>query len=871
MRYRLFLCDEFIVLTNKLYYDLSPHKKQEGYAKTTSLFAMSLTRNIKHNILLLILLFSFSFCSCSDTISALKAIRDGETLVSKAKTFALGFFSPGKSNSRYVGIWFNNVKQQTVAWVANRDTPINDTSGVLSIDPRGNLVLHHNYSTSAIWSTDVLATQSNSSNVIAQLSDLGNLVLILNNSKTVIWQSFDHPTDTLIPYLRIGFDRRANQSWILQSWKTDDDPGKGSYTLEFTTVGKPQLFFYHENLPLWRGGSWNGDLFMGVPNMKRDLFTFNVSFVEDDYHVALSFNPLNKSLITWVVVQQSGFFNVFTWDNQKNQWNRYWSVPINQCDNYGTCGSNGNCDSLNFEGFRCTCLPGFEPKFPHDWYENRDGSGGCVRKQGVSICRNGEGFVKLEGLKVPDTSVAIATEGLSSVECEQECLRNCSCTAYAVLDVRNGGSGCLAWHGNLMDTQKLSDQGQDLFVRVDAVELANFNKKTNGVLGTNRMVAIIIASVLATVILIFGVYYLWKRKCKDKLMQHLNEVSHAEGSDVQSNTHPNLPFFSLKMIMTATSNFGHESKLGQGGFGSVYKGCLADGREIAVKRLSEHSGQGTEEFKNEVTLLVKLQHRNLVRLLGCCFEKEERMLVYEYLPNKSLDFFIFDKNQRSSLTWDKRFEIILGIARGVLYLHQDSRLKIIHRDLKASNILLDAAMNPKISDFGMARMFGEDQIQARTKRVVGTYGYMSPEYAMQGRYSTKSDVFSFGVILLEIIAGKRNTDCCLESASPNLIGYVWILWTERKALDIVDSTLCQSYPHDLVLRCIQIGLLCVQENAIDRPSMLKVVFMLGNETPLSPPKKPAFLLNGSQDLPEPSTSGGGSSINEVTDTTMSPR
>ncbi|KAJ1375462.1 Tyrosine-protein kinase, catalytic domain [Sesbania bispinosa] len=572
----------------------------------------------------------FSFCSCSDTLFADKVITDGELLVSKAKTFALGFFSPGKSTSRYVGIWYNNLAEQTVVWVANRDSPINDTSGVLSINPDGNLVLHHNYSTFPIWSTNVSASQSNSTNVIAQLSDIGNLVLILNNTKKVIWQSFDHPTDTLLPYLKMGFDRRTNQSWFLQSWKTDDDPGIGSFTLKFSSGGKPQMFMYNKNLPWWRGGHWNGELFVGVPNMKRDMATFNVSFVEDDDYVAVSYNMFDKSIIPRIVVQQSGFFQIFTWDNQKGQWNRYWSEPTNQCDNYGSCGSNSNCDPLNFEDFKCTCLPGFEPKFPRDWYENRDGSGGCVRKKGASVCGNGEGFVRVEGLKVPDISVAIVKSGLNLEECEKECLRNCSCTAYSVADVRNGGSGCLAWHGNLMDTQKLSDQGQDLFVRVDAVELANYYRKSKGVLAKKRMVAVLVASLLAIVILL-----------SYKMMQKLNKDSPREENDVQSNTHPNLPFFNFKTIMAATRNFSHENKLGQGGFGSVYKGCLVNGQEIAVKRLSKDSGQGTEEFKNEVTLLVKLQHRNLVRLLGCCFEKEERMLVYEYLPNKSLDFFIF--------------------------------------------------------------------------------------------------------------------------------------------------------------------------------------------------------------------------------------
>ena len=427
----------------------------------------------------LTLLLSISFGSCSDTMSTDKALKDGELLVSKDKTFALGFFSPGKSTFRYVGIWYNNLPEQTVVWVANRNSPINDTSGVLSINPDGNLVLHHNYSTIPIWSTNVSVTPSNTNNVIAQLSDIANLVLIQNSTKTVIWQSFDHPTDTLIQHLRLGFDRRTNQSWSIQSWKTDDDPAPGAFTVKFSTTGKPQLFLYNKNIPWWRGGSWNGELFMGIPNMKRDMLTFNVSYVEDDNHAALSYSMYDKSIISRIVVQQSGFFQTFTWDYQKTQWNRYWSEPTDQCDNNGTCGSNSNCDPLNYEDFQCTCLPGFEPKFPNNWYENRDGSGGCVRKKGASVCENGEGFVKIEGLKVPDTSVAIVKEGLSSEECEKECLRNCSCTAYAVADVRNGGSGCMAWHGDLMDIEKLSDQGQNLFLHVDAVELGRYSLPHN--------------------------------------------------------------------------------------------------------------------------------------------------------------------------------------------------------------------------------------------------------------------------------------------------------------------------------------------------------------------------------------------------------
>ncbi|PQQ10298.1 cysteine-rich receptor-like protein kinase 10 [Prunus yedoensis var. nudiflora] len=213
--------------------------------------------------------------------------------------------------------------------------------------------------------------------------------------------------------------------------------------------------------------------------------------------------------------------------------------------------------------------------------------------------------------------------------------------------------------------------------------------------------------------------------------------------------------FDLATIRVSTDDFSEANKLGQGGFGSVYRGRLLNGKDIAVKRLSTNSGQGDLEFKNEVLLVAKLQHRNLVRLLGFCLEGSERLLVYEFVPNASLDHIIFDPTKRAQLDWVRRYKIIVGTARGLLYLHEDSRLRIIHRDLKASNILIDAEMNPKISDFGMARLFVPDQTQGNTSRIVGTYGYMAPEYAFHGHFSVKSDVYSFGVLVLEIVSGQK--------------------------------------------------------------------------------------------------------------------
>nr|CAD1829372.1 unnamed protein product [Ananas comosus var. bracteatus] len=302
----------------------------------------------------------------------------------------------------------------------------------------------------------------------------------------------------------------------------------------------------------------------------------------------------------------------------------------------------------------------------------------------------------------------------------------------------------------------------------------------------------------------------------------------------------------LPTLRAATGNFDEVNKLGEGGFGAVYKGILHDGHEIAVKRLSRSSGQGIEELKNELVLVAKLQHKNLVRLLGVCLEEQEKLLVYEYVPNRSLDTVLFDSEKKQQLDWGKRYRIINGIARALVYLHEDSQLKIIHRDLKASNILLDADMNPKISDFGLARLFGGDQTQAVTNRVVGTFGYMAPEYAMHGHFSIKSDVFSFGVLILEIITSRKNTATLESEHAEDLLTYIWERWINGTILEIVDPSMGRNYSRNEALRCIHIGLLCVQENPADRPNMSTVVVMLSSETvSLQAPYKPAFCIGKS--------------------------
>eukprot|EP00256_Glycine_max_P057993 XP_014625928.1 cysteine-rich receptor-like protein kinase 10 [Glycine max] len=310
------------------------------------------------------------------------------------------------------------------------------------------------------------------------------------------------------------------------------------------------------------------------------------------------------------------------------------------------------------------------------------------------------------------------------------------------------------------------------------------------------------------------------------------------------NTSDETYIFDFQTILEATANFSSTHKIGEGGFGPVYKGKLSNGQEIAIKRLSKSSGQGLIEFKNEAMLIVKLQHTSLVRLLGFCIDREERILVYEYMPNKSLNLYLFDSNKRNMLEWKIRCQIIEGVAQGLVYLHQYSRLKVIHRDLKASNILLDNELNPKISDFGTARIFELAESEEQTNRIVGTYGYMSPEYAMRGVISTKIDVYSFGVLLLEIVSGKKNSD----DYPLNLVVYAWKLWNEGEALNLTDTLLDGSCPPIQVLRYIHIGLLCTQDQAKERPTMVQVVSFLSNEIAELPlPKQPGFCSSESME------------------------
>uniref|UniRef100_A0A803N941 Uncharacterized protein n=1 Tax=Chenopodium quinoa TaxID=63459 RepID=A0A803N941_CHEQI len=384
--------------------------------------------------------------------------------------------------------------------------------------------------------------------------------------------------------------------------------------------------------------------------------------------------------------------------------------------------------------------------------------------------------------------------------------------------------------------------------RLDSTSPASSRTATSSALGassskSHKIIAIVVPIVgsLVLILIIAFICIFARRKKQGKFSGNFDKEEMDTLQALQ---------FSTGAIKVATENFAVENMLGKGGSATVYKGKLTGGQEIAVKRIERHAVLGEEQFKNEILTLAKLHHGNLVRLLGFCLEEDEMLLIYEFVVNKSLDAFLFDSQQR-----------------------------IIHRALKAANVLLDAEFIPKIADFGLAKSFKADQSQAVASKVVGTHGYMPPEYLTQGQVSLKSDVFSFGVLVLEIVSGQKISSFQIGERQENLLAYAWKNWQEGKAWNLVDPALSPAFSAE-ILRCIHIGLLCVQNNMADRPTMSSVSLMLSSNTmTLEVPLQPAFFKqNRSMLLSEPSQDNTSDqsnsrplSVNEASVTELYPR
>ncbi|KAI9083675.1 hypothetical protein K1719_034376 [Acacia pycnantha] len=611
----------------------------------------------RHAILFTVLIifgcFSFDFCSARDTINSSQYIQDPETVSSNGSFFILGFFSPENTKNRYMGIWYKS--QSNIIWVANRNQPLTESSGTgtITISKDGNLVVL-NGQDRIIWSSNL---PNIAPNTTCQLLDSGNLVL-KDSAENILWQSFTHPSASFLPQMKLTNNKRTGEKPSVTSWRSSFDPSIGNFSMTLEHPDIPEAFIWDGVNPYWRSGPWNGRIFTGIYNM-NSYYLKGFRIIDDGEGIIYLSSSLPDFLkFTFLVLDFQGLLYEKEWFNDTIQPQQNYSLQTSACDIYGLCGSFGSCNSISSP--ICNCLRGFEPSNRTE-RNMQNWTSGCARKTSLQCDKlrnrsaqgNEDGFLKLEMVKVPDFA-----EWSSDSEdtCRSQCLENCTCVAYSY----SSDIGCMSWNGNLIDIQQFPTGGLDLYVRLAYSDLEK-DRPTRKI--------IIITVLIGTLIIAFGTYVLWKRivkhsetKLKKKWFLRLKKfegyldktedtTNNGELSDVRL---PEVLTYDFEKVATATNNFGLSNKLGQGGFGPVYKGILQDGQNIAVKRLSRASRQGLEEFMNEVIVISKLQHRNLVKLIGCCIEGGEKMLIYEYMPNKSLDAFIFDPPNHRLLDWRKR-------------------------------------------------------------------------------------------------------------------------------------------------------------------------------------------------------------------------
>ncbi|KAK7312947.1 hypothetical protein VNO77_37216 [Canavalia gladiata] len=398
-----------------------------------------------------------------DTLSMSQSIQDGETLVSAGGIIEVGFFSPGNSTRRYLGIWYKNVSPLIAVWVANRETPLENKLGVLKLNEKGVLVLL-NGSNSIIWSSNVPSKAMN--NPIATLLDSGNFV-VKNGEENILWQSFDYPCDTLLPGMKHGWNLETGLETYLSSWKSGDDPAKGEYSTKVDLRGYPQVFTFKGANIKTRAGPWNGLSTVGHPGPTTDVSQI---FVFNEKEVYFEVKLLNRSIFFAYTLTPFGTGQSSFWTTHISSRQVLSTGEQDQCENYAFCGANSMC-SYDGNHPNCECLRGYVPKSPNQWNISI-WLDGCVPRN-KSNCNSSyiDGFLKYTHVKLPDTSSSWFSKTLNLDECQKSCLENCSCVAYANLDIRYGGSGCLLWFNSLVDLRNFSEFGQDLYIKVPASEL----------------------------------------------------------------------------------------------------------------------------------------------------------------------------------------------------------------------------------------------------------------------------------------------------------------------------------------------------------------------------------------------------------------
>ncbi|CAD6334279.1 unnamed protein product [Miscanthus lutarioriparius] len=814
------------------------------------------------HILLTLLLFtsldtspwSASAAAATDTLTAGQALAFGDKLVSRNGKFALGFFQPTAviSKSRnitspnwYLGIWFNKIPVFTTVWVANREAPIADSKRKqthLKISSDGNnliIVTQASPETeTTVWSTPSANRSGASSNTTttAVLLDSGNLALLElespSSSNVTLWQSFDYPTDIVLPGAKFGRNKVTGFSRRAITWKSLIDPGLGSYSIEIDTTGVV-LKHRSPSVVYWHWSSSSTSTLKLIPILKsileldpRTKGLIDPTYVDNSQEEYYMYTSLNDSSLTFVSLDISGQIKMNVWSHAQQSWQAIYAQPVDPCTPYATCGPFTTCNGTSSLSF-CDCMPSFSQKSPQDW-ELDDRTGGCIRNTPLhctsekNMTSSTDIFRPIPHVTLPYNSQSI--DGVNSQSnCEEACLSSCSCTAYSY-----NSSRCSVWHGELFSVNHndgIDNNSEDvLYLRLAADDLPSLTRsKRKPSVGVVTAASIIGTGLLMLMLLLM----MWRKKFKWC------------GTPLYDTQGGGVIAFRYTDLSHATKNFSE--KLGAGGFGCVFKGVLSGSTTIAVKRL-DGARQGEKQFRAEVSSLGLIQHISLVRLIGFCCEGDKRLLVYEHMSNGSLDSHLFQSNA-AALNWNTRYQIAIGVARGLSYLHQSCQECIIHCDIKPENILLDTSFVPKIADFGMAAFVGRDFSRVLTT-FRGTAGYLAPEWLGGVAITSKVDVYSFGLVLLEIISGRRNSPEAYSSNNYH-IEYFPVRAVnklhEGDVRSLVDPQLHDDFNLEEVERVCKVACWCIQDNELHRPTMGEVVRVLEGQQEIDMPQMPRLL------------------------------
>ncbi|CAN6246989.1 unnamed protein product [Urochloa humidicola] len=763
-------------------------------------------------------------CFASDTISAESAVSGNRTIVSRGGRFELGFFSPAGSSghSYYVGIWYKVVSQCTPVWVANRAAPVSDpASSKLAVAADGNLILV-NEAGKLVWSTNVRSTRS--AVVVVVILDTGNLVLRCKDDGEVLWQSAEHPTNTWLPGGRFGMNKITGDVQALDGPEREHPVlhhlGQDRASRDQRGVGRLRPQHIHRGL---------GQVGLRV-RFRRQRHLLHL--LRAGTHGDLQVHPRRLRPVDAVHV---GAVRHRVDDAVHGAVPDFQLCPFNICGAFGICSHNGPEPS-------CSCPAGFHPSSEGEWELLGDRSQeGCRRNNPLRCTTNssvhskddgGDAFLLAPGISLPANN-AFYAHASSAQDCRLACLRSCNCTAYSY------GSLCSLWYDDLLNLQRVDDTTgmYDLYIRLSAMDVPSEGHKRTAVFVS---IAASVASILALAVMV-SVAVIIRTFVKRRQRSITFVQAASEGGDLVA--------FKYSDVRAATRNFSE--KLGGGGFGSVYKGTLPGSRAaIAVKKLEGRAnlcGVGEKQFISEVRTIGVIQHINLVCLRGFCSQGGDRLLVYDHMPNGSLDKALFTGAPAPVLSWPERFRIAVGAARGLLYLHKECRDCIIHCDIKPENILLDAELVPKVADFGMAKLVGRDFSRVLTT-VRGTIGYLSPEWIAGVPITAKADVYSYGMVLLEIVSGRRNARCLedTEQEGPSFSGYFPLvaarMVSQGGALaGLLDERLRGDADAAELERVCKVACWCVQDDEAWRPTMEQVVRALEGVVAVDVPPVPRSL------------------------------